>query len=182
MRSHNVKNIVDLSEFLCRSLPVVKDDDELKKLEERLKDVRKSYYEPENVSGQVGARDEAARLAFSLVLGTIDLSTNKNRSKVSMDVLFIGSHAKTFGPRLKTHVWRLFEGMVNLTAKQEKMYERWVSPEGLSFNHHNDGSSDDDSNTDGEGSVGVIYDNDRKRKYWDEDIEWGYGDGRFYRY
>lgn len=85
-----MKDIVDLSEYLCESLPVLKDEDGLKKLEERLKNVHQQEweatrrcYEPGVAPDRGEARDAAAQLAFSLARGTIDLSANKIRTKVS---------------------------------------------------------------------------------------------------
>jgi len=55
--------------------------------------------------------------------------------------------------------------MATLTAKQEKEFEQWVSPEGPSFSLHQ-GSvydrdcSDADSMIDGEGSEGLVYNDD----------------------
>jgi len=95
---------------VCHSLPVVSGVEELKELEKRLKGVREQgwdkmtrhCYEPGDAPDRGGARDAA--LAFSLVRGTLNLSSNQISQKVHTDVLFIVSHAKSFGPRLRTHV------------------------------------------------------------------------------
>ena len=49
-------------------------------------------------------------LPFFLSRGKLNLPSNQIRSKVYNDVLFIVSHAKLFGPRLRTHVRRFFGG------------------------------------------------------------------------
>ena len=45
LRSKSVNDVVELADFLCRSLPVVSDVEELNQLEKRLKDVREQGWE-----------------------------------------------------------------------------------------------------------------------------------------
>jgi len=152
-RGNLVQDIIDLSDFLCRSLPLVDNLEELNELEKRLKNIKKHFISPKRNE----ARNAAAQLAFSLIRGSIDLSNNRLRSKVFNNVLFVVSRAKIFGPRLRTHLWRVYDELVNLTPKQEKQFEEWVSDRGLSF-EFNKRDDDDGSMTDGDCSTGSVND------------------------
>ena len=148
----------------------------MKELEESLKDTKsqemikmaRDCYAPGVGPDRDSARDAAAVLAFSIALDAIDLSTSKIRNKVQMDVLHVVSHARSFGPRLRTHIWRVFNERTTLTTKQEKIFDRWVSDEGLSFDFYEHKSGDDASNMDGDCSTGSIH------GYYEYDSSSGY--------
>jgi len=122
-RSKSINDVVELSDFLRQG-----DVEELSQLEEHLKNVRehgfgKIWLGPAMNLGMhltvvvLGTLNADAQLVFSLVHGTLDLSSNRICNKVCADVLFVVSHAKVFGirskhgPRWRTHVWMLFERM-----------------------------------------------------------------------
>lgn len=50
--------------------------------------------------------------------------------KLTTDVLFVISHAKTFGPRIRNHVWKLSETIARPSMKDAS---KWVTEEALSF-------------------------------------------------
>lgn len=172
-RKKRASDVVELSNYLCHNLPVVTNLQELKMLEERLKDVKqqelekvaRGCYEPGHAPDRFGAREAGAQLAFSLVLNTLDLHNSQIRNKVVNDVLFIVSHAKTFGPRLRTHIWRVFNEKISTTPKQMKQFDNWISEERLSFDCNRD-SDASGSETDGNCSTGCISsDNDHNEYY-----------------
>ena len=129
----SVCKLLDLVEHLglINEFHLLKDMDQLKALESKLKDIkeetfvrvaRKTYAPSGDIPDRLGARDAAAILCFSLARQTINLSLSNNhlRQKVQTDVLFVLSHAKTFGPRIRTNIWNEFNKLHSLTTKQMK--------------------------------------------------------------
>jgi hypothetical protein len=140
-KESSVDKLVEMADYLCIDLPTVEDVIDLVDLEKKLKDIkqkeimrvaRRSYERSYEIPDRQGARDAAAVLCFTIAKQSLS-QTNQIRSKLSNDVLFVVSHARTFGPRLRTHTWRAFESKFSLTSKQWKQFERWVSEEGLRF-------------------------------------------------
>ena len=134
--------------------------------QEMFKEARHCFV-PGSAPDRLGARNAAASIVCSFVQGSLNLQDNRIRQKVMTDVLFIVSHAKTFGPRLRTHSWNEFERIVTLTNGQVKQFERWTSPDALKFDFNRDDENDensenDDSQSDGECSSGLIH------QYFDE--------------
>ena len=163
-RKSHLSEVVEISDYLCQNLPFVNNITELITLEKRLKDVRpqrmteiaRRCYEPGDCPDRFGARDAAAQLALSIVRGSLNLCDHMISQKVRNDVLFIVSHARTFGPRVRSHVWKVFNETTSLTSKQQKQFDRWISEDGLSFDFYKDGN-DDGSQTDGDCSTGSIH-------------------------
>jgi hypothetical protein len=97
------------------------------------------------------ARNAASILYFSLIKGTFDVTIQRIQQKVMTDILFIVSHAKTFGPRIRTHVWKYFNQIVTLKSKQMALFERWITPNSLKYaidRENHDDEDDDGSKTD----------------------------------
>jgi hypothetical protein len=113
----SVTELVEFTDYIALKLPTVSSVDELKELDKRLRDIRqetiekaarKTYYRTYDFPDRIGARDAAAILCFSLEKQTLSLSVHTVKQKIITDVLFVVSHAKTLGPRLRTHVWKSF--------------------------------------------------------------------------
>lgn len=178
-----VEDLITMMDYLgiVHKVPLISTVEDLKGLELRLKNIKsetmekvaRRTYEPSgDVPDRYAARDAAAELCFSMARSCLDLTDQKIKAKVTTDVLFIVSHAKTFGPRMRTHVWNTFDELVGLTPKQrQNQFERWISMEALAFecNEHvkTDHESDDaKSETDGECSDGHI------QLYYDDDSDY----------
>jgi hypothetical protein len=151
--------------------------EELKVLKVRLKDIKREtlgrvarmHVPSGDIPHRDKARDAAVELCFSMARSCLDVTSNKTKSKLTTDVIFVVSHAKTFGPRLRTHVWKTFDRIVTLTPNQrEKQFSKWTSNEALAFECNQENDSDDTSSvgcsdvTDGDCSDGYIekYDED----------------------
>ncbi|KAL7575551.1 hypothetical protein ACA910_020127 [Epithemia clementina (nom. ined.)] len=170
--SGSVPELIRAMEFLCLSVPKVSTLDELCQLEKALKDTkaeemtkiaRRTYERSYEIPDRCGARNAAAKLCFSLVQQSLDATnSNKIRSKIVNDVLYVVSHARTFGPRLRKHLWRTFEMIFTLTVKQQKQFDQWVAGDALDFDLHKDSDDKDErgSCTDGEGTTGSIHQDD----------------------
>ena len=99
--------------------------------------------------------DSASALLLSLTNRSLQVFPTRN--------VYVVSHAKSFGPRLRSHLWHVFESMVSLTAGQERQFERWVTPEGLKFDLYVDSEDNDSdggdagSHTDSDCSTGSLH-------------------------
>ena len=139
----------------------------LKCLEERLKDIKDGYPdecsfpgEDDNWAGRAEARNAAVELCVTLLMqrsGDISLP-HRCIQKLQTDVLFVISHAATFGPRIRNHVWNASENIAQPSMKQAA---KWVTEERLEFDCHSclrekdeerEDGYPDDSFTDGEES------------------------------
>jgi len=139
----------------------------LKCLEERLKDIKDGdpYEcsmpgEEDNWAGRAEARNAAVELCVTLLMqrsGDISLP-HRCIQKLQTDVLFVISHAATFGPRIRNHVWNASENIAQPSMKQAA---KWVTEERLEFDCHSclrekdeerEDGYPDDSFTDGEES------------------------------
>lgn len=163
-RKNNVSDIIALADFFLQPISVIDNIEELKKVEIRLRNVKgqemeriaRHCFAPGLAPDRLGARNAAACIVCSFVQGSLDLQDNRIRQKVMTDVLFIVSHAKTFGPRMRTHAWNELKRIVLLTNGQQKQFERWTSPDALKFEINRD-DENYDSQSDGECSSGSIH-------------------------
>lgn len=170
--SVEISELMTTADYLMIDMKTISSLKELKILELSLKDVKnetmwkvaRHTYEPTgDTPDRHGARDASAELCFSLNKQTLNLNDNQIKSKITTDVLFVVSHAKTFGPRIRTHIWHEFQKVVSLTARQMRMFDEWVSDRGLKFDFNQYDDSDADSDhTDGDCSDGAIS--------WGEDL------------
>ena len=159
-------DVVKTMHFLCLDVPTISTRDELVELEKSLKDTksetmvkvaRKTFDRSYEIPDRNGARDAATKHCFSIIQNILDLSDSKTLQKVVNDVLYVVSHAKTFGPRLRRHVWNTFDRRVAITPKQRNsLFSRWVTESGLSFDANKD-SDDEQSGTDGDCTTGSIH-------------------------
>lgn len=155
----------DLITMLCIDIPVVNDYESLSLLEINLRRIKNetNYISKRTIQyypcDRIGARNSAVIFYFSMMKGTLDITDQRIRQKIMTDVLFIVSHAKTFGPRIRTHTWKFFNTIVTLKKKQITLFERWITPYSLryavdrndDYNNNNEDNDDDDngSKTDG---------------------------------
>jgi hypothetical protein len=136
-----VKELVDRLDYLCMKDFTISTPDQLQNLERTLKNIKldrrpwKCYRAPDARL----ARDAAAILCLSIAKCTLPLDSDSTmRQKVTNDVLFVLSHTKTFPSRIRTHLWQCFSSLYTLTTKQEKLFGRWISDEGLAYHHELD--------------------------------------------
>lgn len=166
--SGSVQELICTADHLGINIPTISTMDELVDLE---KDLRNGKDDCEEGPDRSSARDAAARLCFSIAKGSIPmLSSNENnkiKQKVVTDTLFIVSHQRIFGPRLRTHLWMEFEKVITLTDKQRsKQFAEWVSDDGLKYDFYCAGYNDEDSGTDGSS----IHEEDHYEEYcYEED-------------
>ena len=154
-KKNGVEDLISTADYIGIDIPYISTLDELLELEKALRDVkgetfvkiyRKTYEPSGEIPDRMGARDAAATLCFSIAKQTLPISSNnKIHQKVVTDTLFILSHARTFGPRLRTHVWAEFQKVVTLTDKQRnKQFGQWISKDALEFDFYR---SESDSGT-----------------------------------
>ena len=62
-----------------------------------------------DVPDRQGAREVAETLCFTILRWSVDVLENKIQPKLTTDVQFVVAHAATFGPRIRTHIWRAFQ-------------------------------------------------------------------------
>mmetsp|Transcript_12615 Transcript_12615/g.15894 ORF Transcript_12615/g.15894 Transcript_12615/m.15894 type:complete len:288 (+) Transcript_12615:137-1000(+) len=120
----SIRDLCTLADYLGITLPTIPTSSGLRHLidlEEDLKDKRDWSID----------RDAAAKLCFTIRNHSLDHNDNKIKSKLTNDVLFIVSHGHTFGPRIRTHIWRTFQDNFSLTVKQMKQFKKWTSLEDL---------------------------------------------------
>lgn len=154
----------DLLTMLCIDIPIVNDYESLSLLEINLRRIKNetNYISKRKIQfyqcDRIGARNSAVIFYFSVVKGTVtgtlDITDQRIRQKIMTDVLFIISHAKTFGPQIRTHIWKFFNTLVTLKKKQISLFERWITPYSLSYEVYRNGDNnnnnvDDDNDTDG---------------------------------
>ena len=129
----SVCKLLDLVEHLglIDEFHLLKDKDQLKALESRVRMVRiarRTYAPSGDIPHRLGARVAAAILCFPLARQTMNLSLSNHqlRRKVQTDVLFFMSYAKTFGPRIRTNICHEFNKLHALTTKQMKQWNKWT--------------------------------------------------------
>ena len=151
--SSNVDDLVDALDFLGMKLPIISSTAELAETEKRL---RKGHSRrtsanahSHEIPNRVSAKDAASEICFSIAKNSMDLSNDQFMKKqITIDILFIVSHPKAFGPRLRTHAWNIFQKCITLTLEQKKQFARWVTEEGLKCDLYKDGNESDGSSTD----------------------------------
>lgn len=128
------------------------------KAEQMERVARRTYCRSGDIHDRTGARDAAAKLCFSIIKQSLPMHENKVRKKVVTDVLYVVSHAKTFGPRLRRHIWKTIESKVRLTPGQLKQFAEWVTEDALSLDFYSHDDSDEEgSRTDCDCTTGSIH-------------------------
>jgi hypothetical protein len=91
------------------------------------------------------ARTTAAKIVLGLHLNSFDMSHPKGKSDVCNYILFIVSHSRAFGPRLRFHAYNTAKRYCKFSAKQWSMIERRIqSPPEESEDDHTDEYDDED--------------------------------------
>lgn len=85
---------------------------------------RRGPIERTRTADRHSARKAAAELAVGLELGKYN--SVETRNQLYNSILFVLSHPRTFGPRLRHHVWQLASKNVQLTLRQRNALESWV--------------------------------------------------------
>lgn len=152
--SDGVQELIRTADHLGIKIPTISTMDQLVDLET---DLRNGKDDCEEGPDRSSARDAAAKLCFSIAKGSIPLlssnDNNKIKQKVVTDTLFIVSHQRIFGPRLRTHLGIEFEKVITLTDRQRnKQFAEWVSDDGLKYDFYCAGYDDEDSETGTDGS------------------------------
>ena len=81
-----------------------------------------------DVPDRQGAREVAVTLCFTILRWSVDVLENKIQPKLTTDVQFVVAHAATFGPRIRTHIWRAFQDKGKLSQPQyQRQFEQWLT-------------------------------------------------------
>ena len=116
-----------------------------------LKDVKDEYtrtckggpIERTHRANRHAARNAAAELAVGLELGKYEDSVI-TRNHLYNNILFILSHPRTFGPRLRHHIWELASSHLSFTDNQINRLRSWLE-EWEDSDHETDGSDRSES-------------------------------------
>lgn len=132
-RTSSAKAMLAELGFFCVEPPAVRPIDDAS-FKQALKDVKDEYgrefkrgpIEKFHSANRFGARNAAAELAVGLETEKYNLGSNKTRSQLYNNVLFIVSHPKTFGPRLRHHVFELARSRTRFSERQVSELESWA--------------------------------------------------------
>jgi len=154
-RSQNVANLLCAMDYLNLPLFPTIDLDKIKKDMKNLHN-EEDKYGIISCADKNGALDAAAVLCVAIQIGKIRLQDGKIKSIVYGLVEFTLSHPKTFGPRLRYHMFQTAK-KCPFTLKQHGLLEGWQnkwtrtaaidssSSSDVSFEKHDDYSGSSDS-------------------------------------
>ena len=159
--------ILSVLNYFCIEYPSIRQLDD-SSFKNQLKDVKddvikicRTVYETTKAN-RFGARNAAAEFAIGLEISAYDLTKNRTMNYVYNYLLFIISHSRTFGPRLRHHIWNLAIKKINFTPNQNKELNRWISDVDDDSDSESDKSqsSDDDDDDDDYDDYGDYYNSD----------------------
>uniref|UniRef100_A0A7S1W5K9 BTB domain-containing protein n=1 Tax=Alexandrium catenella TaxID=2925 RepID=A0A7S1W5K9_ALECA len=110
-KASSAKDMLVELDFFCVEPPAVRPISD-KSFKTSLKDVKDEYQrvckrgpiEKSYSANRFGARNAAAELAVGLESATYDLTNHRIRQELYNSVLFVISHSRTFGPRMRHHI------------------------------------------------------------------------------
>ena len=123
-KTASARDMLQELDFFCVDPPEVRALDDAS-FKQELKDVSDEYMkvcrrgpvEKVHSADREGARNAAAELAIGLERGSYNMSCHKTRQQLFNCILFVVSHSRTFGPRLRWHLMALSRNLC-LTSKQ----------------------------------------------------------------
>mmetsp|Transcript_150522 Transcript_150522/g.464471 ORF Transcript_150522/g.464471 Transcript_150522/m.464471 type:complete len:245 (+) Transcript_150522:107-841(+) len=132
-KTSSAKAMLTELDFFCLEPPPVHPMDDAS-FKQALKDVKDEYekmcrrgpVEKTRSANRFGARNAAAELAVGLETEKYDIAIGRIRHQLYNNVLFILSHSRTFGPRLRHHVWAVAKSKVQFSPKQHSELQSWV--------------------------------------------------------
>lgn len=145
-----ITDLMCLIDFLGLTLNIDMDD-----IHERLTDVKDQDCFDDHKPNRYLARKTAASIVFGLHQNMFDLTAPKEKSAMFNHILFVVSHYRSFGPRLRLRVYETAKEKCAFIAKQWNQIEEW----------YRKGDQDDIDETD-------EYESEEESLYYDSDDDY----------